>query len=311
MGATVQLHHLKAFLVLAQELNFRRAAERLALTQPGLSDQIRQLERELRVALFRRDRSGTRLSPAGRRLLPLASDAVGSVEDLISAAHAITPSGLQRSSPVLRVGMVVDGIGDGTWPLLQAFHQLRPEVRLDIRSLSFIEGSVAIDRGTVDVVLKMGPSNDTELQQVIPIRDDQMSAIVPANSPLTREETVELEVVARRMTFQTPIELGDRYSRHWTLRKMRDAAPSRSLSVLRDGPSDSDLNSLVNRFMQIGGVALWPAGLPVPSGVRCVELPLDRPFHSPREIVINRRSDHALAFAACWPDFDPSSYRPE
>ena len=128
----MQLHHLKAFLVLAQELNFRRAADRLALTQPGLSDQIRQLERELRVVLFRRDRSGTQLSPAGRELLPLAADAAGSVEDLVSAAHAIAPAHVHRSSPVLRVGMVVDGIGEGTWPLLQAFHVLRPEVRIDI-----------------------------------------------------------------------------------------------------------------------------------------------------------------------------------
>jgi DNA-binding transcriptional LysR family regulator len=298
----VQLHHLKAFLVLAQELNFRRAADRLALTQPGLSDQIRQLERELRVVLFRRDRSGTQLSPAGRELLPLAADAAGSVEDLVSAAHAIAPAHVHRSSPVLRVGMVVDGIGEGTWPLLQAFHVLRPEVRIDIRSLTFIGGSEAIERGTVDVVLKMGPSSDTELQQVIPVRQDRMCAIVPATSPLTREEPIELEVVARQMTFQTPIELGERYHRHWTLQSMRESAPAKSLSVLRDGPSSADLSSLVNMFMEIGGVALWPAGLPVPVGVHCVELPLDRPFDSPREIVINRRSDHARALAMGYHD---------
>ena len=293
----MQLHHLKAFVVLAKELNYRRAAECLALTQPGLSEQVRQLERELGLTLFDRDRSGTRLSPAGRNLLPLAMSAAESVDHLVAAAHAQEPRGFARSSAILRVGIVVDGIGDRTWPLLRAFHELRPDVRIDVRSLNFFEASDAIDRGTVDVIMKMGPTSDSDLQEVVTVAYHPMSAMVPMSSSLARDETVELELVARGMTFETPVELGKAYSKHWTLQSIRDAAPSNRLSTLRAPKGNPGLVQLVQQFMAIGGAALWPTGLPAPPGTDCVLVALDRPFESPREIVINRRSDHARALA--------------
>lgn len=156
----MQLHHLRTFVVLAEELNFRRAADRLCITEPGLSEQLRQLERQLGCRLFDRDRSGTRLSTAGYRLLPVAVAAAGAVDDLVAAARSNACVGSTAAGHQLRVGIVVDGIGERTWSVLEAFNKQRPDVEIDVRSLRFAEAADAIDRGKTDVVMQMGPSGN-------------------------------------------------------------------------------------------------------------------------------------------------------
>src|ERR1700694_6312697 len=69
----LDLRKLRYFVAVAEELNFRRAADRLHVAQPVLSRQIRALEKELHAQLFVRDSSGTQLTPAGVQLLADAS----------------------------------------------------------------------------------------------------------------------------------------------------------------------------------------------------------------------------------------------
>src|SRR5262245_54795408 len=82
----VELRQLRYFVTVADELNFGRAAERLRIAGPSLSQQIKALERDLRVRLFDRDRRSVALTPAGASLLPQARALVEQADE-IGRAH--------------------------------------------------------------------------------------------------------------------------------------------------------------------------------------------------------------------------------
>jgi DNA-binding transcriptional LysR family regulator len=90
--ANVELRQLRYFLAVAEELNFGRAAERLLIAGPSLSQQIKALERDLGVRLFDRDRRSVALSPAGAALLPHTRALLERADDLQSRAARMSGS---------------------------------------------------------------------------------------------------------------------------------------------------------------------------------------------------------------------------
>ncbi len=96
----MELRQLRYFVTVAEELNFGRAAERLRIAGPSLSQQIKALERDLKVQLFDRDRRSVELTAAGAALLPRARALIGQADDLRRQAL-----GLSSSEPV-RIGYV-------------------------------------------------------------------------------------------------------------------------------------------------------------------------------------------------------------
>ena len=123
--AAVELRHLRAFVALAEEQNFTRAARRLSLTQPAFSRTIAQLERLLGAELVRRNRRVVVVTPRGEQVALHARRALDVVREVVEAARARTA--------VLRVGFTWGSSAEYTAPTVRAFEDGNPDVRVELR----------------------------------------------------------------------------------------------------------------------------------------------------------------------------------
>ncbi|MGM1062420.1 LysR family transcriptional regulator [Saccharothrix sp. Mg75] len=149
----VRVRDLRYFIAVAEELSFTLAArDRLFISQPALSKQIRQLELSLRVTLFDRDRRSVALTPAGRELLPRAR---ALVEEWDATRRAVLAAA--GSEPVLVVGFQTR-IGRGLIPSVTArMGELLPGWGLRFRQVPWHDAAVGLAGGEVDVAVAWLP----------------------------------------------------------------------------------------------------------------------------------------------------------
>lgn len=172
--AFLNYHHLRYFRVIARELSLTRAAEKLNLSAPALSIQLRQLEESLGHKLFDRERGGLVLTEAGRLALDYA-DTIGRAGEELMDVMQQRPRGGGRQ--VLRVGAMATLSRNFQLEFLRPVLH-RPEVEVIIRSGPLRELRMALQAHEVDVVL----SNQ-------PVRRD---AETPWHSHLLAEQPVSL-----------------------------------------------------------------------------------------------------------------------
>ncbi|WP_194896238.1 LysR family transcriptional regulator [Catenulispora pinisilvae] len=145
----VHLRDLRYFVTVAEEQSFTRAAERLYMSQPALSKQIRQLELTMQVTLLHRDSQGTALTAAGSMLLPAARQVL---ERWDNASPEVLAAGASERR-VLRVGLQ-SSVGRGLYPaLLDRFSRLQPDWRIELRVRGWTEPCAGLAKRDVDVAL--------------------------------------------------------------------------------------------------------------------------------------------------------------
>jgi len=183
----MEFHHLRRFVILAEELHFTRAAERLHIEQSPLSRNIKELEDDLGVTLFHRDRRGTRLTSAGRTLLKEARRLLTVMEQVRENVKAVA-SGLCGSLQIA----VSDGVID---PRLSAFlascREEEPETEIHLSEVTLSEQLRGLRCG--DFVL--GLACTAEVGEGIaaePIWQDVLLAAVPSRHPLLVHKTIPL-----------------------------------------------------------------------------------------------------------------------
>ncbi|WP_324611536.1 LysR family transcriptional regulator [Streptomyces sp. NRRL S-1521] len=181
---------LRAFLAVAEELHFTRAAARLYVAQQALSRDVRRLERELGAALFSRTTRQVTLTADGERLLPHARRVIAAQDELVAAFTAAgRPLLVDLNSP----GLVSARI-------LERARELVPECELMARYESGLTGAAAdIAAGRLDVSFGRYAGLDPALRSALahqPVRYEPMAVLLPEGHPLTRLDAVPLAALA-------------------------------------------------------------------------------------------------------------------
>ncbi|MBC5768642.1 LysR substrate-binding domain-containing protein [Ramlibacter albus] len=143
----MEFRHLRYFLAVAEELHFGRAAQRLAISQPPLSQNIRQLEESLGVKLFHRNSKEVRLTAAGREFVPRARALLEQAGDAARHAREVDKGFAGR----LRIGLVSSMLYRGLPKLLRDFQAKHPQLRLVLRELNSQGQVVELVHGQLDI----------------------------------------------------------------------------------------------------------------------------------------------------------------
>lgn len=190
----MELRHLRYFVAAAQAENVSRAAERLHVSQPALSRQIRDLEDELGFSLFERSAKSVRLTDAGRIFLAEARAVLQRADEAVRAARAIATGGRSElpigyaPSPTVRIMPLI----------LRAFQAQFPKVRVRLHDLSTEEMLAGVREGKLQLAFLVRPNRGMlRGLRFEELTCDAACLAVPPSHPLARHRFATLSQAAR------------------------------------------------------------------------------------------------------------------
>lgn len=187
------LPQLHAFVVLAEELHFGRAAGRLGIAQPPLSQQIRRLEDKVGHALFSRAPGRVALTPAGRELLPAARRSMSELTDGLAAARAVGSGQAGRIRLGFAASLALTVLPD----LLRTYRERFPGVRIQIQEMTTAPQLAALHDQTIDIgLLREPPTEDEPALGFRTILTEGFVAVLPAEHPLASQWSVQVAQLA-------------------------------------------------------------------------------------------------------------------
>ena len=215
----MELRHLRCFVVLAEELHFMRAAERLHIEQSPLSRTIKELEDELGALLFHRDRRGTRLTQAGgvflqdvRRMFTVLEHARENVRS-VSAGYR----------GCLRVAISDGAIDFRLATFLARCREEDPEIEVRVTEVTLAEQLRGLRGGDFDLgFAHTNIVNDDVLAE--PLLQDSLVTVIPARHPLLVHPTIPLDELSRFPLVMCDPQVCEGYNRELTrvLRSMKE-----------------------------------------------------------------------------------------
>ena len=181
------LRQARAFLFVAEDLHFGRAAGRLFTTQPALSRTIRTLEETVGVALFERSTRRVRLTAAGEAFAAECRLALGHLELAETAARNAAEGREGR----LRVGYMDFAINGRLPQILRAFREKYPQVRVDLEYIPTALQYAALLEGRIDAGFMIGPFKTEKIENRI-VEQDDFVALFPEGHRLAGRSSVKL-----------------------------------------------------------------------------------------------------------------------
>jgi len=244
----VLLRHLNYFLAVAQYQSFTRAAHALHVSQPALSQQIRQLEDQLGAQLFDRNGRSVRLTDAGEVYLRYARQALQDLEEGRRAIHDV--SDLSRGS--LRVAVAPTFTSYLIGPLVEAFHRRYPNVRLVMQEMlqERVETQLVEDELDIGIAFEKPTSSAVEFQ---PLLVETLALVVGRTHALSERRSIDRDTLMRESLVLLTPEFATRgqIERHCRQHDL-------DLQVLMESNS---LNAVIEIVRRTGLATLLPAAI--------------------------------------------------
>ncbi|MBY5587588.1 LysR family transcriptional regulator [Rhizobium leguminosarum] len=189
----MELRHLRYFLAVAEEGNFTRAAGKLGIGQPPLSQQIRDLEREVGAALFHRVPHGAELTAAGAAFLGEAKASLAAAEKAKLAAQSANRGETGRLSLGFTASSAFNPVVSTT---IRRFRARWPEVQLSLTEMNTLALMQKLERGELDATFMRPSLDDPTGIRLRRLPDEPMVIALPASHPLARHPSLPLAALA-------------------------------------------------------------------------------------------------------------------
>lgn len=189
----MELRHLRYFLTVAEELNFTRAAERLGISQPPLTQQIRDLEAELGLKLFDRSRYRIALTDAGRTFAADASRILGDVRAAVQTAQRAATGATGR----IRVGFTESAsFNPLVTTALRCFRLDYPDVHVDLEEHPSLELVSSLRDARLDAAFVRPPLPEQVGVTFLALEEEPLVVALPGNHELAQRDRIELQELA-------------------------------------------------------------------------------------------------------------------
>src|SRR6266496_2183179 len=238
---------LRYFAAVAEEGNLTRAAERLFVSQPALTKQIKQLEALLGVRLFTRSWAGMALTEPGLALAARVPALLTTWDTVLRETKSVA----SRAARVLRVGFLGSAANEATPDIIAAFTACRPGWRVEMHQASWGNPAAGLEHGDVDAGLLRLPFPGQETLRVEVLLTEPRCVALPTAHPLASRTSIPFEALSGEPFIAAPAETGA-WRDYWLATDARGGQPAR-IGAVTDQP-DAWLSAIANGY----GVALAP-----------------------------------------------------
>jgi DNA-binding transcriptional LysR family regulator len=199
----MELHDLRYFVAVAEDLHFGRAAERLHMTQPALSRQIQALEAELGVQLFQRTKRSVQLTIAGQAFFEEAKQILRHMEQAIQTTKRVA----RGEAGQLRLCFTASALRNVLPEIVRVFRDRYPDVQLTLNERCTRDQVVAFQQHQVDVGF-LYPPVDEKLLALQPIADEVWIVALPKGHYLVDQKHLTLDALANEAFILHPRQAG-------------------------------------------------------------------------------------------------------
>jgi DNA-binding transcriptional LysR family regulator len=238
---------LRYFIAVAEEGNLTRAAERLFVSQPALTKQIKQLEARLGIQLFVRSRAGMTLTEPGQALAERVPSLLAGWDQLLRD----TKDTASRAARVLRIGFLGSAANEATQQIIAEFTRRRPDWTVDMRQAAWSDPTAGLTDGRVDAALLRLPFPGQDTLRVEVLFTERRWVALPTAHPLATRDEIPFRDLWDEPFVAAPLESGE-WRDYWLATDERDGHPVR-IGAVTDQPDDW-LSVIANGY----GIALAP-----------------------------------------------------